>query len=587
MDTWLSNRSTLDRARSGPELPIAVESRLKRGETLERMLEEVSSDVELRPLLTSIVREACELLGADDGTIGIWDERRGVLRIEAAHQMPEGEVGTDVVPGQGLAGRVLIERRPVVLNRYGEVGQPTQHRLMENAVIGLPIFWREQLVGFFGIGARPPRRFDSGDVESLEIFARHAAIGIEIARRLRREQSRTERLELLARVGRTIAGGLELDELLKNAASSIHSLLGYPAVAIPLLDPNDAQTLVLSVVAGSVQTRLAGEHRLPIWKGIMGAEVQEGRTQLVNDVEADPRYLPIPGARGIRAELAVPIRLGAQILGVLNVESGEPFTAEDALLLEIAADHLAVAIKNARLFEQAQQLAVLEVRQRLARDLHDSVTQMLASATMIAQSVPPAFKRDPEEGERRLERMIQLNRSALAEMRALLKELRPASTTAVSPFSSAELPMPGILRVRRDGLASVLPEELAPLENDGFICKLRLLDYQRLAPEREELLYRIFQEALSNVVKHSGARHFEVSLTTHDGWTTMRIEDDGRGIHSSQSPATTQAGTTQNGGMGLSTMRERAEALGGKLRLSSPKGSGTVLEVVVPALARN
>lgn len=574
-------------SRRSAELPIGVESLLKRGETLERMLEEVSSDVELKPLLTSIVREACELLGADDGTIGIWDERRGVLRIEAAHQMPEGEVGSDVVPGQGLAGRVLIERRPVVLNRYGEISQPTQHRLKENAVIGLPIFWRDQLVGFFGLGARPPRRFGASDLESLTLFARHAAIGIEIARRFRREQSRTERLELLARVGRTISAGLELDELLKNAASAIHLLLGYPAVAIPLLDPDDAQTLVLTVTAGTAQRPLDRAVRQKIWTGIMGAAVQEGRTQLVNDVHADPRYVPIPGATNIQAELAVPIRLGRQILGVLNVESGEPFTEEDALLLEIAADHLAVAVKNARLFEQAQQLAVLEERQRLARDLHDSVTQMLASATMIAQSVTSAFRRDPEEGERRLERMIQLNRSALAEMRALLKELRPASTTGVSPFSSAELPMPGILRVRRDGLASVLPEELTQLERDGLVCRLHLLAYERLAPEREELLYRIFQEALANVVKHSGARHLTVDLSTDDGWTTLRIEDDGRGLRSPRSPSTTPAGSSQDGGMGFSTMRERAEALGGTLRVSSPPGCGTVLEIVVPALARS
>ncbi len=557
--------------------PARLEALLRRGETLGRVLAEVSSESELRTLLTSIVREACELLGADDGSIGIYDEQRGVLRVEAAHHMPEGEVGTEARPGEGLAGRVLAERRPIVLERYGDLGQP-RPELAENAVLGLPLFWRDRLVGFFGIGARPPRRFDGGDVESLSLFGRPAAIAIEIARRYQREHTRTRRLEVLAEVGRIISSGLELTQMLQTAADAIHELLGYPNVAIPLIDPVRPSTLLLSSVGGPGRHSLDGDYRLPVGRGIIGAAAAHGRVELVNDVSADPRYVPTPGVSGIRAELAVPIRLGGQILGVLNVESGEPFSEEDATALEIAADHLALAIKNARLFAQAQQLAVLEERQRLARDLHDSVTQLLSSATMIAQSVAPAYSRDPVEGERRIERVVELNRSALAEMRALLKELRPPAPRP-GP-STSELPIPGVVRVRSEGLPAVLALDLAALERDGLAARLVRRGYEGLPAEREEVLYRIAQEALSNTVKHARANNIEVELAAGGGRASMRIRDDGRGFDPQAASARQfSPSTLEGGGMGLSTMRERARNLGGTFCLRTAPGAGTEIEI--------
>ncbi len=565
-----------------PPSEAQLEALLRRGETLQRVLEEVSSESELRTLLTSIVREACELLGADDGSIGIYDEQRGVLRVEAAHNMPEGEVGTEARPGEGLAGRVLTERRPVVLDRYGDLGQLPRPELAENTVLGLPLFWRDRVVGFFGIGARPPRRFDAADVESLSLFGRPAAIAIEIARRYQREHLRTRRLEVLAAVGRIISSGLELSEMLQNAADAIHRLLGYPYVAIPLIDPERPSTLVLSYVGGGAGHSIDGGYRLPLARGIIGAAASQGRVELVNDVAADPRYVPTPGVVGIRSELAVPIRLGGQILGVLNVESGQPFSEEDATALEIAADHLALAIKNARLFAQAQQLAVLEERQRLARDLHDSVTQLLSSATMIAQSVAPAYARDRTEGERRTARVVELNRSALAEMRALLKELRPPGQPKPvnAMHSTAELPIPGVVRVRSEGLPAVLALELAALERDGLAARLVRRGYDRLTPEREEVLYRIAQEALSNTVKHARARSIEVELAASGARASMRIRDDGKGFDPQAAAARSfSPSTLEGGGMGLSTMRERARHLGGTFCLRTAPGAGTEIEI--------
>jgi signal transduction histidine kinase len=553
-----------------------VEKLLRQRESLREVIEAISSELALRPLLTSIVQHACELLGADDGSIGLYDEERGLIRTEAVWRMPSSELGAEMPPGVGLAGQVLLQRRPLVLERYGQVPQPTQPDLLAHAVVGMPIFWRDRLLGFFGIGARPPRRFDERDVETLGLFARHAAIAIENARRYELERRRTERLALIARVGRIITAGLELNELLQNAADAMHELLGYPNIAIPLLDPHDSETLVIRTMGGHYKDLVRTEHRMHISQGIMGAAVRERRAQLVNEVASDPRYVPTPGAVGIRTELAVPILLGEKVLGVVNAESSEPFTEEDAMSLRIVADHLAVAIKNARLFEHGQQLAALEERQRLARDLHDSVTQTLFSVTLIAQSIEPLWQRDPAEGQRRVGRLLELTRSALAEMRMLLQELR--SSEPAIELLSAEFAQLGISLVRREGLAAALRAQASEIQKDGLALELDLGGYRRQALDLEEVLYRIAQEALSNVVKHARAKTVRLVLGCGEAGVELQIADDGIGLAAARLRPASEPG----GGLGMKSMRERAEALHGRFQVLTTPGGGTTVAVRLP-----
>jgi GAF domain-containing protein len=217
-------------------------------------------------------------------------------------------------PGVGIAGAVLLARRPVRLDRYGDLERPTIPELGEHSVIGVPIWWGERMIGFFGIGAPPPRRLGDADIETLALFARHAAIAIENARRYENERRRTEQLALIARIGRIIASNLRLGELLQSAADAIHELLGYPNVAIPLIEPDDPRTMVLRTFGGHYRSIMAGEYRLSIDKGIMGAAVRQRRAELVNDVDADPRHYPTPGAL---VDLSRAIELGERAVGLL------------------------------------------------------------------------------------------------------------------------------------------------------------------------------------------------------------------------------------------------------------------------------
>ena len=544
---------------------------LREAEALRQMVEEISSELELRPLLTRIVTHACDLLGADDGTIGLFDPLKKVIRTEAVCRMPLRELGAETGPGTGLAGAVLSSGEPLVLQRYDELPTITLPELAANSVIGMPIVSRGKLVGFFGIGAQPPRRFDERDLSTLQLFGRHAAIAIENAMRYQRERARNERMALIARVARLVSLQMEPVELVATAAQVIHEQLGYPNVVIPLLDHDE---LVYRAHAGAYREVFRDEYRLHVSKGIAGAAARSRLVQISNDVTKDPRYVPPPRPIDVCSELSVPIVLGHEVFGVINIEASRPFEDEDVSSIQVIADHLAVAIKNAGLFDESREAAVMRERARLARDLHDSVTQVLSSISMISQSLVSAWQRDAKEGERRAHRLEELAQLAFAEMRALLRELRPvadgSATTPAALGSRDELASYGLRRALQRLLAVLAPEHPhVTLDFSG---------YRFQALEHEEALYRICQEAIANALRHSGAENLSIrAQALETGIVRVEVQDDGRGFDVSSAPA-----EHAHGGLGSQTMCERADALGGKTTVDSAPGKGTRVVIELP-----
>lgn len=389
-----------------------------------------------------------------------------------------------------------------------------------------------------------------------------------------------EKLLLLMRVGRIIASDLKLFDMLQKTADAIHELLGYANVDLPLLDERDPEILVVRIRGGAYKERIRHEDRISISSGVMGAAVRERRTQVVNDVTADPRYVQPPSGLVVRAELAVPILHAGRPLGVVNVEGDRRFTAVDVQLLELVADHLAVAIENTRLFAQERRLAVLEERQRLARDLHDSVTQLLFSSTLLAESLPALLRKGIDEASPKLERLIELNRRALGEMRGLLRELAPGGAGA--DFSSRELPPPALVMLHRHGLVEALTTELATVGAQGLGTHLDASTYERQSREREEMLLRVAQEALANAVKHAAARRVAVRLASLAGEVVLTVQDDGRGFDARSTVRAEAASTRIDGGMGLASMRDRIRAEFGQLIVESAPGHGTTVEARLP-----
>ena len=588
----------------------ALEALLQQQENLLEVIESISSELELQPLLTRIVRHACELLHAESGTIALLDETRFVLQTKAIHGMLPGELGAEFPPGVGLAGQVLLTRQPIVLDRYGDVPDPTQPSLLEHAVIGMPIFWKGELIGFFGLGSPAPRRFTTQDVRLLEWFARHTAVAIANARLFDAESSARAQAEAraaqlnrsntlltaLGHVAAEIASAKDPEEVMRTLGHELKQFGVHCVVALLEAETRDLEIQFGSLDSPGLQLaeklsglKLSGfklrRERWPIYTQL----VDERKPVFVFDslaLSADllpkfprplvRRVLQLTGVTERTHGLYTPLMVKGQVIGILGMW-GENVFEEDIPTATVFAGQVAAALENrqqqALLYERAQQLAVLEERRRLARDLHDSVTQLIFSMTLIAQSISPAWRRDPIEGEKRTNRLLELSKQALDEMRALLAELRPAQDNDM---------------LGTERLLAALARHISSLAQDGIQVDLEAGSYVPQSPAREENLFRIAQEALYNVVKHAHASRVKVILGCEDGEVRLSISDNGAGFQADQlnkgQPASFSLVESNAGqhGFGLANMRERAASEGGTLQLISKPHKGTTVEVRIP-----
>jgi signal transduction histidine kinase len=234
------------------------------------------------------------------------------------------------------------------------------------------------------------------------------------------------------------------------------------------------------------------------------------------------------------------------------------FSAADQKLIQLLAAHAAIAIENARLYQRSRELSIIEERNRLARELHDSVTQRLFGVALAAESASTLLQRDPGAAAIELRRVSELARGAMEELRAVVFELRPGSLEA-------------------EGLATVLRKHVDVLRRvSGQQIELRVCDMPRLAPGPATQVLRIAQEALGNAMRHSAAKRIKVLLGGRDGRLFLKVADDGCGFD--------PAGPEVRGQrLGLTSMEERATELGGTLTVTSKIGEGTTVQLDVPA----
>lgn len=562
---------------------------IRQQESLRAVIEAISSELELRPLLTRIIRYACDLIGADRGTIGLVDWERNVIRTEAIYEMPLDELGAEMMVGVGLAGRVLLTQQPVLLNRYGELDHPTQPDMLEDAVIGMPIFWRGRLTGFLGIGANPPRYFNDYDVETLGLYARHAAIAIENARLFAEMQRALVETQLLYATTRRISFATNIDEVVEAYLEQVAARADY-ACTVVLYQFNDEGQRTGRIVRGwwspDDGLNIVYEHSA-YSRDTLDEVLDRGQIIKISDVNqdtsvpADLRQLQLQVGRPAIAMIPLMVH-GTRIgLVVLSYPTPHQWPDSSLRLYEVTAVQLALAIDHRlqqnSLYERGRQVAVFEERQRLARELHDSVTQLIFSMTLITQSIAPAWRRNPAEGERRADRLLELSQTALSEMRALLFELRPLASASRPDETTA---MPGLLRIQQDGLVSALRHLIHFLSEDGPTVELQTHHYRPQPLEIEEALYRITQEGLNNSLKHAQAQQIMIRLELFPQNLQLTIQDDGRGF---EWPL--PAGTSQHH-LGLNTMQERSQALGGKWQLTTRPGQGTTLSITIPITNR-
>ena len=395
---------------------------------------------------------------------------------------------------------------------------------------------------------------DKGEVEHI------VGTGIDVTERRQAEDALKRQIqekEALYRADEEMLRYMQLDQVLQTLVDVALDILGADKGSLLMWDAEQERLVVKATRGFSPQTVTQMSFRRG--EGAVGRVATSGEAIVVEDTHEDTRVARrITDPEGIRSFIHVPIKIGGQVFGVFNADYCQPraFGDDEVRLFAALAQRAALAIQNAQLYEQAQELAVVEERQRLARDLHDAVTQTLFSASLIAEVLPRIWDRDPKEGRRRLAEIRELTRGALAEMRTLLLELRP------SALIEAEL----------GDLLRQLGEAVTGRARVSVTVDVQGESAQ-MAPHIKVALYRVAQEALNNVAKHAGASQVTVSLYCGSSQAKLYIVDDGRGFDPASVPLDH---------LGLGIMRERAEAIGATLSIESEIGRGTKVVIVWP-----
>jgi signal transduction histidine kinase len=400
--------------------------------------------------------------------------------------------------------------------------------------------------------------FDATDLDFMQALANQTGVAIENARLYSMAQHRAEQFRVLTEVGQRITSILDINELLQQLVQLIHQTFHYYHIEIGLLEGDE---VVYYIGAGELwENRGFQAHpsRLGVGRdGITGWVAATGKPMIVPDVSREPLYVPVEGCR-TRSELTVPIKAKDQVIGILDVESDRlnDFDETDLEVIMLLANQAGIAIENARLYKNAKKAAALEERQHLARELHDSVTQSLYGITLYSQAaLGHLTANNLEQVDKYLKEIAETSQEALAEMRLLIHQLRPAV-------------------LEKEGLLTALQARLSAVEGRaGWKTSLKADLTTRLPFAMEEGLYHIAQEALNNSLKHSHARSVNVALHQKGPMVTLEIADDGVGFDVAQAH--------QEGKMGLPDMDAHASEIGGTLTITSRPGQGTRIRVDV------
>lgn len=471
--------------------------------------------------------------------------------------------------------RALSRREPVVLrNVRAQIENEAGFASLRDKLTGVewdtivivPMHYGDRALGTLENYYRPDETPDEREIGLIAAMAGQAATAIENAMLFAQTETRVRRLEALTLIASSFSLELTLAELMERMAQQIVRATTAVAAAVTLAEgPGGGMRMIGTAgvpegfaeamdetyrSGGGTATRRAMEEMKTIYEENLRQERVE-----------DPRYAPAKGflaAASWESTLVAPIIHGTQPLGVLML--GYPAGAgpddEERTFVEAVADQTGLVIENSRLYERASAAAALEERQRLARELHDSVSQALYGIALGART---ARRRVGDDGPANivepLDYVLSLAEAGLTEMRALIFELRPDS-------------------LAQEGMVAAIGRQVAATQaRYGVRVVANLCDEPDVSLDTKEAVYRIAQESMHNTVKHARATRIDVKLMVDDGSLRLEIADNGQGFDpEGEFP----------GHLGLKSMRERARDLGGTLEIASEPGGGTIVTLRVP-----
>ena len=527
----------------------------------------ISSELSLDAVLQKLTEAAAELTGARYAALGVIDQSGQGLERFLTHGIgPETHAAIGDLPrGRGILGVLIHDAAPLRLHDLREhprsVGFPPNHPPMRS-FLGVPIVLRGVAYGNLYLTEKAAGEdFTPEDEELVSLLAAQAAVAIENARLYESATRWLRQLEVLNEVGNALVGETDLPRLLELVADRLRELVDARLVLIVL--PTQEDTLRVAAASGEHTDDLVNTH-VARSTSKSGRVLERRRSERVDSVLDDPEVdQEIARRFAVTSGLYVPLILHDRPIGVITAHdrlgADSRFSDEDLRLAETFASRAAVAVDlSERVARDALRRVVaaqeLE-RKRLARELHDETGQALTSILLGLKEVEEA--RSPRQAQEAASALRELVVATLHSVRQLAVELRPK---ALDDF----------------GLVPAL-ERLAETFADqaGIEVDFQAAGVDRLPPEVETALYRIVQEALTNVIKHAQASHVSVVLTRRNGAVTAVIEDDGRGF---------EATGTDGAGLGLVGIRERLGLLDGRLAIESTQGSGTTIVAEVPIL---
>ncbi len=544
-------------------MPHLKVSSAEKTRLLTEVSQRIASILDLDELLLQVVRLIQQTFGYYHVGIGLIENDEVVYRVGAGDLWDRSDFQFKParlkVGKEGISGWVVATGSPLLIP---DVSQDPRYVWMQGSEtrseLTVPILVKGQVIGALDIQSEKLDDFDATDLELMQALANQSGVAIDNARLFAAEKRRADQFRVLTEVSQRITSILEIDELLRQIVGLVQRTFGYYHIEIGLIEGDE---LVFQVEGGAMweepvlrtkPSRLKiGADSIPAWVAA------KGKPYVMPDVSQEPHAVSMQGSR-VLSKLTVPILTKERVIGVLDVESDRlnAFDKTDVDLIASLADQAGIAIENARLYENASKAAVLEERQRLARELHDSVTQSLYGITLYSQAAACQLAVEHfEEVDKLLDEINRTSQEALAEMRLLIYQLRPPV-------------------LEKEGLLSVLQARLTAVEGRAGLKTSLKSDLEiRLPFELEEGLYHIAQEALNNTLKHARARTVNVTLRQNESRVILEVSDDGIGFD--------VASASEEGKMGLPGMQARAAELGGSLSITSAVGQGTRVRVEV------
>ena len=525
---------------------------------LTEVSQQITSILDIGQLLEQVVRLIQNTFGYYHVGIGLIEGDDVVYRVGAGRLWDRADFRFKPsrlkVGSEGITGWVAKTGQPALVR---DVTSDARYVWMQGSLtrseLIVPITAKGTTIGVLDVQSEQLDAFDHADLEFMQSLANQAGVAIENARLFSSLARRTEQFRVLTEVSQHIISLTSLDELLGNIARTVKEAFGYLHVGIGLVE---GSVVVSKAESGTFEAAYRSA-RIPLGQEVWGWVAQHGQPLLSGHVSGDVRHAHLQDT-GIQSHICVPLKVNEQIIGVMSAASdrAEAFDQSDEIILQTLANQTSVAIENVRLQEQEKRIAIVEERQRLGRELHDSVTQSLYGITLYSQAaVGHLAKENYEQVDKYLDEINETSQEALAEMRLLIYQLRPPV-------------------LEKEGLLIALQARLTAVEGRaGLKTDLKTDLTTRLPFAVEEKLYHIAQEALNNALKHSHAKSVNISLFQNGPVISLEIVDNGIGFE--------VANAYQEGKMGLPDMEDLASELGGRLIVASEPGKGTRIRVEV------